>query len=58
MYLELQHQVDQFFMEQVLKRDINVDISTKDYPKVYLRVSPESQEVCVNYNCCVTATIS
>ena len=48
MYLELQRQVDQFFMAQVLNRSINIDISTKDYPKVYLRVSTESQEVCVS----------
>ena len=46
MYLELQRQVDQFFMSQVLDRDINIDISTKDYPKIYLRVSTETQEVC------------
>lgn len=41
---ELQRQVDQFFMSQVLERTINVDIATKDYPKIYLRVSSESQE--------------
>ena len=46
MYLELQRQVDQFFMSQVLGKDINIDISTKDYPKIYLRVSTETQEVC------------
>ena len=45
--LELQRQVDQFFMSQVMQREINIDISTKDYPKVYLSVSTESQEVCV-----------
>ena len=52
-YLELQRQVDQFFMSQVLGKDINIDISTKDYPKIYLRVSTESQEVCLGCNWCV-----
>ena len=47
-YLELQNQVDQIFMSQVMKRNIKIDISTKDYPKVYLRVSTEIQEVCAN----------
>ena len=52
MYLELQRQVDQFFMSQVLGREINIDISTKDYPKIYLRVSTESQEVCPSCEYC------
>ena len=51
MYLELQRQVDQFFMSQVLGRDINIDISTKDYPKIYLHTSTEIQEVCPMASC-------
>ena len=42
---ELQRQVDQHFMSQVLQREIKIDVSTKDYPKIYLRVSTETQEV-------------
>ena len=49
-YLELQRQVDQFFMSQVLGRDIVIDVSTKDYPKIYLRVSTETQEVVLVVN--------
>ncbi|XP_065915324.1 ABC transporter A family member 1-like [Dysidea avara] len=41
---ELQRQVDQHFMSQVLQREIKIDVSTKDYPKIYLRVSTETQE--------------
>ena len=43
--LELQRQVDQYFMSMVLQRDIHIDVSTKDYPKIYLQVSTETQEV-------------
>ena len=43
--LELQRQVDQYFMSMVLQRDIHIDVSTKDYPKIYLKVSTETQEV-------------
>ena len=51
LYLELQRQVDQFFMSQVLDREIIIDVSTKDYPKIYLRVSTETQEVCISRTC-------